>query len=292
VKFRSKFVAVPAIAVLLLLGLVAVWFLQMQDDPQPAPATSGLSSLLPSEETTETGSVRAKDLDPAFSGPAAGSADSNTEEKSDAPQTAPISPRSEAPALEVVPTPERVHKKDAGDLVIDFVRQDIQSVVHYMAMNLDLDVILEGGITQPITVSYRIPRGDDKVKFRQAVMRVLRSICNANNLDMIEDGTTIIIKKKAGPEPEPTVTAGALDGRWNVNFENASPWTAAGQCAKLMKVGLSLPLQLEQDADLKFSIYMREATPTAIMQRIAAEAGMEVIETTENGAPHFEFRRR
>jgi hypothetical protein len=109
---------------------------------------------------------------------------------------------------------------------------------------------------------------------------------------MIVDGTSVIIKKQAGPEPEPTVTAGSLDGRWNVNFESASPWAAAGQCAKLMKVGLSLPLQREQDANLTFSIYMREATPTAIMQRIAAESGMEVIETTENGAPHFEFRRR
>jgi hypothetical protein len=285
VKVRSRFVAVLAIAMFLLLGLTAVWSLQTQDDPQPAPATGGLSSVAPS-----TGSAE-KDLAPVLAESTANSTPADTDEITDFAPATPTPPPESTPPEAVLPI-ESQPKKDSDEFVIDFVQNDVHTVMHYFALRSGLDLIVEGAAYPSLTVIQRVPKQEDPEKQREEFLKVLRRICEANRLDMIEDGTSVIIKKQAGPEPEPTVTAGALDGRWNVNFENASPWAAAGQCAKLIKVGLSLPQQREQDANLKFSIYMREATPTAIMQRIAAEAGMEVIETTENGAPHFEFRRR
>ncbi len=284
-KVRSRFVAVLAIAMFLLLSSAAVWFLQTQEGTQPTPGTGGLTSIAPSKEPTK------KNLSRALTEGTANPTPTDTDEASDvAPPTSTPSPESTRP--DVTPPPETQPKKDSDDFVIDFVQKDIHTVMHYFALRSGLDLIVEGATYPSLTVIQRVPKEDDPQKQREEFLKVLRRICEANRLEMVEDGTSVIIKKKTGPEPEPTVAAGTLDGRWNVNFENASAWAAAGQCAKLMKVGLSLPLQREQDANQKFSIYMREATPSAIMQRIAAEAGMEVIETTENGAAHFEFRRR
>src|SRR5690606_28832315 len=95
-----------------------------------------------------------------------------------------------------------------GLIDVDFVKKDIHTVMHYIGLRSNLDIIVEGTIDVVLTIIHRNVDPRD----------VIRSICKANKLDYIEDGTSIIIKARPQDTSLANVVKGELEGRYNVNF--------------------------------------------------------------------------
>jgi hypothetical protein len=71
-------------------------------------------------------------------------------------------------------------------ITLDFVQKDLHTVMHYIALRSGLQIIVEGEVSVALTVMFHDIKPIDAIE----------SICKANGLEMVQDGTVIIIKKK------------------------------------------------------------------------------------------------
>ncbi|MCG3183145.1 MAG: hypothetical protein ICCCNLDF_01229 [Planctomycetes bacterium] len=176
---------------------------------------------------------------------------------------------------------EQPFKPDPNEpITVDFVQKDLHTVMHYIALRSGLQIIVEGEVKVNLTVMFRdvIPRD------------AIQSICKANKLDFIEDGTVIIIKRRPQEAALANVVKGEVDGRFNVNFESHELVAAIMEVASVTKAQVFVPAvppqeqgqpprrgeeEQEQEErviqiqERKISIYMREALPGAILKRLA-----------------------
>ncbi len=193
-----------------------------------------------------------------------------------------------------------------GLIDVDFVKKDIHTVMHYIGLRANLDIIVEGTIDVVLTIIHRNVDPRD----------VIRSICKANKLDFIEDGTSIIIKARPQDSSLANVVKGEMEGRFNVNFlshdlvpaimevasvtqtdaliPSAPPQELGGMRVTFPR-GVERPVPPEGEGDgpaeparvgegatvdvvlqRKVSMYMRDATAEAIMLRLAALGGLDV----------------
>lgn len=214
-----------------------------------------------------------------------------------------------------------------GTIDVDFVRKDIHTVMHYIGLRSNLDIIVEGTIKVELTIIHRgvMPRD------------VLRSICKANKLDYIEDGTSIIIKARPQDSSLANVVKGEMPGRYNVNFQSHDLVPAINEVAQVTETDAFIPaappgelggfrLTLPRGTELpapppgegeeakqptrlnegaavdiinsrRISMYMREATPEAIMMRLASLGGLDLVIKEREGDNEvsrlgFEFKYR
>lgn len=204
---------------------------------------------------------------------------------------------------------EQPFKPDPNEpITVDFVQKDLHTVMHYIALRSGLQIIVEGEVNVKLTVMFRdvIPRD------------AIQSICKANKLDFIEDGTVIIIKRRPQEAALANVVKGELDGRFNVNFESHELVAAIMEVASVTKAQVFVPAVPPQEQgappragdeereqqdrviqiqERKISIYMREALPGTILKRLA-ELGDLMFEETpiENAVPGsdtgYEFKYR
>jgi type II secretory pathway component GspD/PulD (secretin) len=181
-------------------------------------------------------------------------------------------------------------------ITIDFVQKDLHTVMHYIALRSGLQIIVEGEVTVKLTVMFR--NVDPKA--------AIQSICKANKLDYIEDGTVIIIKKRpqdlslAHVVRGETKTAENEPDRYNVSFESHELVAAIMEVASVTKTQVFVPAiqQAPEDAPArpeeeqegtqrildiqarKISIHMREALPARILQRLAELGDLKFSEIT------------
>lgn len=204
---------------------------------------------------------------------------------------------------------EQPFKPDPNEpITVDFVQKDLHTVMHYIALRSGLQIIVEGEVDVKLTVMFRdvIPRD------------AIQSICKANKLDFIEDGTVIIIKRRPQEAALANVVKGEVDGRFNVNFESHELVAAIMEVASVTKAQVFVPAvppqeqgqpprrgedEQEQEQrviqiqERKISIYMREALPGMILKRLA-ELGDLIFEekAIENAVPGadlgYEFKYR
>lgn len=191
----------------------------------------------------------------------------------------------EAPAPEILPDPE-------AEMNVDFVQKDIHTVMHYIAYRSGLKIIVEGTVTVKLTVMF--PR----VKPKDAI----RAICKANKLDFIEDGEYIIIKARQSDQQLANVVAGAKasDGdRFTANFEEHPLVRAIMEVGNVTNTDVYVPAvpvmqdgrqpepegqqpggggeNLVEDVQArKISMYMRDAKPADLLQRLADLGDMDV----------------
>ncbi|MCC7510542.1 MAG: type II secretion system protein GspD [Planctomycetes bacterium] len=177
-------------------------------------------------------------------------------------------------------------------ITIDFVQKDIHTVMHYIALRSGLQISVEGSVKVELTVMYR------DVDPKEAI----RSLCKSNKLDYIEDGKFIIIKARPQDTKLANVVKGEQPGRYNVMFELHPLVQAINEVASITEsdayVPAAPPEDLEQPGgsggffpgggsgggsgieekirERKVSMYMREASPREIMERLAALGGMKI----------------
>lgn len=193
-------------------------------------------------------------------------------------------------------------------ITVDFVQKDLHTVMHYIALRSGLQIIVEGEVAVKLTVMFRdvIPRD------------AIQSICKANKLDFIEDGSVIIIKRRPQEAALANVVKGEVDGRFNVNFESHELVAAIMEVASVTRAQVFVPAVPPQDQDQaprrgeeeqeqekrviqiqerKISIYMREALPGTILKRLADLGDLLFEEKAiENAVPGadvgYEFKYR
>ncbi|MBE7492757.1 MAG: hypothetical protein HS108_13515 [Planctomycetes bacterium] len=120
------------------------------------------------------------------------------QDRPEAPLPAPVvqepaTPVSTLPApAAAAPTEER------HVLVLDFVRKDLQTVVHYIGLRTGLNVVVEGTIAAEITTIQRrvLPKDVSDEDLRLAGLEMLEPICKANDLELVRDGQFVIIKQR------------------------------------------------------------------------------------------------
>ena len=177
-------------------------------------------------------------------------------------------------ALFVAPLAAQDPLDPDAPITIDFVQKDIHTVMHYIGLRSGLNITVEGNIKMRLTVIYR------NVKPRNA----LRSICESNALQYIENGPFIYIKTPATKTRLANVTEGSEPGRYNVNFNSHALVQAIMETASVTRTEVAVPAVIggtspapgdDGDAKLvdtvrerKISLYMRDATPDQILTRL------------------------
>ncbi|MBX3473642.1 MAG: hypothetical protein KF754_04605 [Planctomycetes bacterium] len=181
-------------------------------------------------------------------------------------------------------------------ITVDFVKKDIHTVMHYIALRSGLQIIVEGTITAELTVMYR------KVLPKDAI----RSICKANELEYVEDGNFIIIKRRQNATAGlANVVKGDAEGRFNVAFESQELVAAIMEVAKVTQTPVFVPTVPQQDTgddipgprtddqearterriqriqERRISMYMRNADPEAILKRLADVGALKVVKNSD-----------
>lgn len=189
------------------------------------------------------------------------------------------------------PAPEEHRPNPDDDITVDFVQKDIHTVMHYIALRSGLQINVDGQISANLTVMYR------DVNPKEAI----RSICKANELEYVEDGKFIIIKRRVQQTGLANVVKGEAAGRFNVSFESHELVAAIMEVGKITQTNVLVPTTIEnelagpatvKDEEAKqsfvvqiqkrrISMYMRETEPDVILRRLAELGGMEL--KVENG---------
>ncbi|MCA8919784.1 MAG: hypothetical protein KDB32_11950, partial [Planctomycetes bacterium] len=191
-----------------------------------------------------------------------------------------------------------------ADITVDFVQKDIHTVMHYIALRSGLQIIVEGEVDVRLTVMFR------KVNPKEAI----QSICKANKLDYIEDGSVIIIKKRPQTSQLANVVKGEQADRFNVNFESHSLVAAIMEVASVTGAQVFIPALPPQTSKLpdgsptgdeegnpeaekkietyvtqiqerQISMFMREAKRGNILERLAELGGLNLnrVALSESG---------
>jgi type II secretory pathway component GspD/PulD (secretin) len=171
-------------------------------------------------------------------------------------------------------------------ITVDFVRKDIHTVMHYIALRSGLQIIVQGEVSVQLTVMFR----------RVLPKEAIQSICKANKLDYIEDGAVIIIKQRPQDTGLANVVKGENLGRFHVNFETHALVEAIMEVARVTGIQVFVPSvppaegqqprdpeeegqgeQRVQDIQARaISMHMREAVPEQILYRLADLGDLDV----------------
>lgn len=172
--------------------------------------------------------------------------------------------------------------------------RDFHTLLHYLALRTGLEIAIEGQIDLVLTVDFmRQEENLTKAKAKE----IIWSICKANNLDYVEDGDFIIVKKRPGAELVRVVPDG-IPGRFDVNFEDC-PWVEA-----IMETAVAASLQVFVPARgpnneewgpiavKQISLKVENVTADHILREIArlAELDVEVRECGDGDAYFFTYR--
>jgi type II secretory pathway component GspD/PulD (secretin) len=176
-------------------------------------------------------------------------------------------------------------------ITIDFVKKDIHTVMHFIALRSGLKIIVDGQVNVQLTVMYRSVKPNDAIE----------SICKANQLDMVKDGEFIIIKRRASQTAQANVVDSETTGRFNVSFERQPLVEAIMEVAKVSGTAAFIPavapssgaqpggdpnsganiVQTVQSREI--SMFMRDASADDIFRRLASLGDMELEEDTSSG---------
>lgn len=200
----------------------------------------------------------------------------------------------EDPAPQPVPMPVEEVIDPEREITLDFVQKDIHVVMHYIGLRSGLNITVEGSITIKLTVIYR------NVKPKQAI----KHICESNELLYVENGPFIYIKTKpGGRSPQANVVeAAGKPGRFNVSFETHELVAAIMETARATGVNAFVPAtlsegpratsteEMERQARViesmrqrRISMFMREATPDDIFNRLAQLGDMNLAPDKAQG---------
>ena len=198
----------------------------------------------------------------------------------------------------VQPTPPEDFKPDPDKpITLDFVGKSLHTVMHYIALRSGLQIIVEGEVEVKLTVMFRDVSPKDAIQ----------SICKANNLDYIEDGDVIIIKRRPVVDAPSHVEKSQEAALYNVSFEEHELVAAIIEVATVTKTQVFVPAvrsspesspEAEDESRMievqakKITLYMTLATPDQILRRLAeiGELDIELVESETGSSYKFTYR--
>ncbi|MDC1142820.1 hypothetical protein OAU50_06985 [Planctomycetota bacterium] len=177
-------------------------------------------------------------------------------------------------------------------ITIDFVKKDIHTVMHFIALRSGLKIIVDGSVSVQLTVMYRNVKPFDAIE----------SICKANQLELVKDGEFIIIKRRQSQTTQANVVDAETLGRFNVSFERQPLVEAIMEVAKVSNLNAYVPAVAEQSGpqqggdegdggaqivqtvqSREISMFMRDASADDVFRRLAQLGDMELDDDTSNG---------
>ncbi|MCA8936688.1 MAG: hypothetical protein KDB68_10865 [Planctomycetes bacterium] len=158
--------------------------------------------------------------------------------------------------------------RDEGALIsLDFVKKDIHTVMHFIAQQSGLQIIVEGEISVELTVMFKDVTPKDAI----------RSICKANKLNMVEDGEIIIIRAgDGGSTAERDVDP---DKPISVTYDDKPISLALIDIQK--RSGLDIVYDAGPDYDSTVSIALKDLPPRTVVVLICETADLRVVDLVE-----------
>ena len=158
--------------------------------------------------------------------------------------------------------------RDEGALIsLDFVKKDIHTVMHFIAQQSGLQIIVEGEISVELTVIIKDVTPKDAI----------RSICKANKLNMVEDGEIIIIRAgDGGSTAERDVDP---DKPISVTYDDKPISLALIDIQK--RSGLDIVYEAGPHYDSTVSIALKDLPPRTIVRLICETVDLRVVDLIE-----------
>lgn len=193
--------------------------------------------------------------------------------------------------------PPTITVPSRGEALItpDRLDWDIHTLMHYLALYTDLQIIVEGDVDQRVHAVFSI---SDELTRGKAV-EVIQSVCKACKLDFIQDGVVIIVKAR----PEETSLANVINGDWagvyHVKFEEQDLVTAIMEVAVVTKSQVLVPTsgtdktQESKGGGIKqvhVTLELKNATAEEVLRKLAELGDMDLeVEKDEGGQPVYRF---
>ena len=168
-------------------------------------------------------------------------------------------------------------------ITIDFVKKDIHTVMHFIALRTGLKIIIDGEIDPRIFLSVNYSEADP--------IDVIEAICKANRLILVRDGDFLIIKNRPPAKLDNVKPAG--ERRYNVSFVDMPLVEAIMETAKVTGTAAFVPAVPWEDDDPRpvapqeITLTLKEATPDQVLRILAVLGELELEEDTANG---YEFK--
>lgn len=193
----------------------------------------------------------------------------------------------------VQPTITLPSRREAS-ITLDRVDWDIHTLMHYLALRAELQIIVEGDVDQRVGVDFCI--GEELTKGK--AVEVIQSICKACKLDYVEDGDVIIVKRRSEYPVVACVTAGDKAGLYNVRFEDHELIAAIMEVAVVTKAQVFVPAVPPGEAEewhgpleqILISLELKNATADEVLRKLAERGDMMLtVEQEEGGTPRHIF---
>lgn len=180
-------------------------------------------------------------------------------------------------------------------ITLDRVDWDIHTLMHYLALRAELQIIVEGDVDQRVGVDFCI--GEELTKGK--AVEVIQSICKACKLDYIEDGNVIIVKRRPVERPLARWTLGDVDGTFNIFMEDVGLVAAIMEVAVAFKVQVFFPAIRPGDTDgarlgptlqVGITLELKNATADQALRKLAELGDLELeVEKDETDQPIYLF---
>ena len=185
-------------------------------------------------------------------------------------------------SLQMLPAFSSEYTYSAGSderVTIDFVKKDIHTVMHFIALRTGLKIIVDGEVDPRIFLTVMYKEVDP--------IAAIESICKANRLILVRDGDFIIIKRRPAAKLDNVKPAGKR--RYNVSFVDMPLVEAIMETAKVTGTAAFVPAvswdgnETRPVAPQEITLTLKEATPDQILRILAVLGDMELEEDTTNG---------
>ncbi|MCB9893645.1 MAG: hypothetical protein H6839_04275 [Planctomycetes bacterium] len=153
-------------------------------------------------------------------------------------------------------------------ITVDFMQKGIHEAMHYIALRTGLQLAIEGELDTKITIKMENAKPRD----------VLRAICTANGLVMIEDGDVIILKKAAGESSTPDRNADP-ETPISVNYQDMLLSDVLMDIAK--RSGLDIQNELPAGEDTAVTLSLSKIKPRQIVELICDDCELRLLKRGE-----------
>lgn len=173
--------------------------------------------------------------------------------------------------------------EESSDDDMWFSRSSLHTVLHYVAMQTGLNLIMQGDIDSQVTAA--VPAS---MSLERGIAGV-RTFCEICGLDFEYDGDVVIIREF----PEPTLVIRA-PGLYSVEFNADKLLDAIRDVVAMTGARVLVPLRLmELRPQPQVSLQMNDGTPEAILARLAELSDMDLEYVTGEGVkPAYVFKYR
>lgn len=164
-----------------------------------------------------------------------------------------------------------------------FVRKDLHTVMHYIALRTRLQLIVEGTIDCIVTMEVS---SDWDMDDEEQTKRLLKDFASQADLEYIEDGLVIILRRKRPP------VGSSHEHGFNVSLDGFPLDAAVTVAAHVMDVRASLsPAAFEATSQELIWLRLDRAGKEKVLQRLADLCDLKLVKVSDDEeVPEYELR--